>query len=74
MAKFIELIQKDCKILVNTEAIQTIIPLDGGRFVFDGLKCDYIEGNTKICLKGTDDVIICQENYEEIKRKIVGWC
>ena len=67
MAKFIELNQEDCSILVNTEAIQTIIPLGGGKFVFDGFKCGYIEGNTKICLKGTDDVIICRETYEEIK-------
>ena len=72
MTKFIELIQDGCKVLVNTEAIQTIIPLEGGRFVFDGFKCGYIVGNTKICLKGTDDVVICLETYEEIKRKIMG--
>lgn len=72
MTKFIELNQEGCSILVNTETIQTIIPLDGGRFVFDGLKCGYIAGNTKICLKGTDDVVICRETYEEIKRKIMG--
>ena len=72
MTKFIELNQEDCSILVNTEAIQTIIPLDGGNFVFDGSKCGYIKGNTKICLKGTNDVIICRETYEKIKRKIMG--
>ena len=72
MTKFIELNQDGCKVLVNTEAIQTIIPLDDGRFVFDGFGCGYIDGNTKICLKGTDDVVICQESYEEIKRKIMG--
>ena len=73
MTKFIELNQEDCSILVNTEAIQKIIPLNGGRFVFDGFKGGYIEGNTKICLKSTDEVIICRETYEEIKRKIMGW-
>jgi hypothetical protein len=71
MTKFIELNQDGCKVLVNRGAIQTIMPLDGGRFMFDGFKCGYMKGNTKICLKGIDDVIICRETYEEIKRKIM---
>ena len=71
MTKFIELNQGGCKVLVNTEAIQTIMPLDGGNFIFDSFRRGYIEGNTKICLKSTDDVIICRETYEKIKKRIM---
>lgn len=73
MAKFIELNKKKGGILVNVDAIKTVIPLKCGYFVIDNTSTDKVcfsDANAKIVLDNTDDLILAEETYEEIKEML----
>lgn len=70
MTKFIELNRTKGGILVNTDAIKTVIPINGGCFQYnENHPCQmaFVECNTKVILENTEDVILAEETYEEIK-------
>ena len=72
MTKFIELNKKKGGILVNTDAIKIVIPIHGGCLTFNtsSMIPDFEKGNSKIVLNCTEDVIIAEETYEEIKEML----
>ena len=72
MAKFIELNKTKGGILVNTDAIKVVIPINGGCLTFNtgSMIPDFEKGNSKIVLNCTEDVIIAEETYEEIKEML----
>ena len=73
MAKFIELNKKKGGILVNVDAIKTIIPLKCGYFAIDNTNTEKVcfsDANAKIVLDNTDDLILAEETYEEIKEML----
>ena len=73
MAKFIELNKEKGGILVNVNAIKTVIPLKLGYWAYDNTenKMCFSDANAKIVLEHTEDVILAQETYEEIKKRIM---
>ena len=73
MAKFIELNKNKGGILVNVDAIKTVIPLKCGYFAIDTTSTDkvcFTDANAKIVLDNTDDLILAEETYEEIKEML----
>lgn len=72
MVKFIELNKKKGGILVNVDSIKAIIPIKIGCFSFQQSSVTPIfeDGNSKIILSHTEDVIIAEETYEEIKEML----